>query len=162
MSVNKYHPHILVLPEDRANSQLANGFALEIRDPFTRRVQVLPEAGGWREVLSCFRSDHIDKMSAYSKRFLVLLIDFDGRKDRFDQARAVIPENLADRVFILGVWTEPEDLTKAGLGRSEAIGRAMAEDCRNDTDTIWGHDLLQHNASEIRRLREIVRPILFP
>jgi hypothetical protein len=29
MSVNKYHPHVLVLPEDDANRQLANGFLLD-------------------------------------------------------------------------------------------------------------------------------------
>ena len=29
MSVNKYQPHVLVLPEDDANRQLANGFLLD-------------------------------------------------------------------------------------------------------------------------------------
>lgn len=28
MSVNKYSPHVLVLPEDKANSEIANGFLL--------------------------------------------------------------------------------------------------------------------------------------
>jgi hypothetical protein len=30
MSVNKYQPHVLLLPEDDANTELANGFVLEI------------------------------------------------------------------------------------------------------------------------------------
>jgi hypothetical protein len=30
VSVNKYQPHFLVLPEDRANSQVANGFLLNL------------------------------------------------------------------------------------------------------------------------------------
>ena len=40
MSVNKYLPHVLVLPEDDANRQLANGFLL---DPnlLDRRIQLL-------------------------------------------------------------------------------------------------------------------------
>jgi hypothetical protein len=29
MRINKYKPHILVLPEDDANRQIANGFILE-------------------------------------------------------------------------------------------------------------------------------------
>jgi hypothetical protein len=62
---------------------------------------------------------------------------------------------LKDRVFVLGVWSEPEAL-KANLGSYETIGMAMAEDCREETDTIWGHDLLRHNASELDRLREHV------
>jgi len=37
----------------------------------------------------------------------------------------------------------------------------MAKDCREDTDTTWGHPLLRHNTGELDRLREHVRPILF-
>jgi hypothetical protein len=43
MSVNKYLPHVLVLPEDDANRQLATGFEIEVKH--TRRIQVLVEAG---------------------------------------------------------------------------------------------------------------------
>ncbi len=57
--------------------------------------------------------------------------------------------------------TEPQGLKRAGLGSYETIGLAMAKDCREDTDTIWRHDLLRHNANELLRLREHVRPILF-
>jgi hypothetical protein len=56
--------------------------------------------------------------------------------------------------------TEPEEL-KATLGSYETIGMALAQDCREGTDT-WGHALLKHNTAEIERLREHVRPILFP
>jgi hypothetical protein len=44
MSVNKYQPHILVLPEDDANRQLANGFVLD-QSVATRNIQVLEEVG---------------------------------------------------------------------------------------------------------------------
>ena len=57
--------------------------------------------------------------------------------------------------------SEPGELKKADLGSYENIGRAMAQNCREETDTTWGHDLLRHNAIEIGRLRERVRPILF-
>ena len=159
MSVNKYLPHVFVLPEDDANRQLANGFLL---DQFisTRRIQVLPEAGGWTRVLECFISDHVVKMDTYPNRFMVLLIDFDGRKERLNDAKARIPSHLTDRVFILGALSEPEAL-RDELGSYEAIGLAMAKDCREETDTTWGHRLLQHNAGEIGRLRGQVRPIVF-
>jgi len=49
----------------------------------------------------------------------------------------------------------------ATLGSYETIGRALAEDCREGTDTTWEHGLLRHNSGEIGRLRERVRPILF-
>jgi hypothetical protein len=160
MSVNRYHPHVLVLPEDDANSQLANGFLLD-QSLLPRTVQVLPVAGGWLEVLSRFNSDHVSGMDKYPYRFMVLLIDFDGREDRLDQAKTEIPTRLIDRVFVLGVWTEPEALRRA-CGSYETIGKAMAKDCREGTDETWEHDLLRHNASEIDRLRQQVRPILFP
>src|ERR1022692_2541346 len=159
MSVDKHRPHVLVLPEDDANRQLANGFLLD-QSVSIRRIQVLPVAGGWRKVLNSFESEHVREMDRYSKRFTVLSIDFDGHKDRLTYAKDVVPARLIDRVFVLGVWTEPEKL-RTDLGRPyETIGKAMAQDCREETDATWGHDLLRHNAGEIDRLRDSVRPFL--
>ena len=158
MSVNRELPHVFVIPEDDANRQLANGFHLGL--DLTRQMQVLLVAGGWRKVLERFRSDHVREMDN-PNQVVVLLIDFDAQANRLEQAKAEIPDHLIDRVFILGAWTEPEDL-KADLGTYETIGLAMAKDCREETDRIWGHDLLRHNSSEIDRLRERVCPILFP
>ena len=76
--------------------------------------------------------------------------------------RPRFPQDLTDRVFILGALDKPEALKQANLGSYEDIGSAMAKDCREGTDRIWGHELLRHNASELDRLREHVRPILFP
>ena len=45
MSVNVYKPHLLVLPEDGANRQMANGFLFDDR-VIPRNIQVLQEAGG--------------------------------------------------------------------------------------------------------------------
>lgn len=159
MSVNKNLPHILVLPEDDADRQLANGFHLGVDQ--TRKIQVLEEAGGWNKVLECFESTHISEMDRYTHRFMVLLIDFDRRANRLEQVKAKIPGRLKDRVFILGVWSEPEDLRQAKLGSFETIGRALAEDCREGSYTTWGHDLLKHNKEEIERLGVQIRPILF-
>lgn len=159
MSGNRFQPHVLVLPEDDANSQLANGFHLQVA--LIRQMQVLPVAGGWIEVLDQFESDHVAGMDRYINRFMVLVIDFDRRDDRLAVAKARIPVRLTERVFILGAFSEPQDLKRARLGDYETIGSAMAQDCRDETDATWGHDLLQHNSSELDRLRERVRPILF-
>ncbi len=43
MSANKYQPHLLILPEDDANRELANGFILnQAINP--RVVQIMPPA----------------------------------------------------------------------------------------------------------------------
>src|SRR5258708_6041866 len=134
MSVNKYGPHVYVLPEDDANRQLAIGFVLEL-SPLAS-IKVLPVTGGWINALESFKADHVGVMNKYPSRFMVVLIDFDGRDDRLKQAKAAIPGHLIDRVFILGVWTEPGDL-KAEFGTYETIGRALARDCGKETDSTW-------------------------
>ena len=162
MSVNRHHKHVLVLPEDHANQRIANEFHLQVPWDRQRQMQVLRVAGGWKEVLRLFKSEHEVEMRRCRCRLMVLLIDFDGSEERLTEAKAKIPTDLTDRVFILGGWTEPEALKQANLGSYERIGRALAKDCREGTDTIWGHELLRHNAGELDRLREHVRPILFP
>lgn len=99
-------------------------------------------------------------MESNASRLMVLLIDFDGEELRLQDAKDRIPGHLTERVFILGALIEPEELKKV-LGPYERIGKAMAQDCREGTDTIWAHDLLRHNANELARLRQVVRPILF-
>jgi hypothetical protein len=150
----------LVLPEDDANRQLANGFHLQVDSARQRQMQVLPVAGGWIEVLDRFMADQVAGMERCTERYMVLLIDFDGKEQRLNEAKGKIPGHLTERVFILGALSEPEVL-KAKLGTYEEIGAAMAQDCREETDRVWGHDLLRHNATELDRLRERVRPILF-
>lgn len=153
--MNKYDKHILVLPEDDANRQIADGFLIGIGG--AGQVKVLRPAGGWHKVLELFRSVHIAEMDTYPRRSMILLLDFDGRADRLEQAQRAVPETLSHRVFILGVWSEPERLTRG----YEETGRLLAEDCRNETSSTWGEELLKHNAAEVERMRECVRPILF-
>jgi hypothetical protein len=161
MSINKFKPHVLVIPEDDANRQIANGFLLD-PDIANRSIQVLEEVGGWTAVRDRFIQDHIANMQQYDDRFVVLLVDFDERAQRLIDVTAEIPPDLRERVFVLGVWNEPENLKRA-LGRPyEELGRLMAEDCKDESQFIWGHPLLEHNAEELARLRERVRPILFP
>jgi len=159
MSVNRERPHLFVLPEDARDRQLAVEFWAQIDPDKQRQMFVLDEVGGWIRVLDIFESDYVKGMDSNTKRYMVLLFDFDGQ-DRVNTAKARIPVHLADRVFVLGAWTDPEHL-KPDLGPYEKIGFDLAADCREGTDNTWGHRLLRHNAGEIERLRERVRPILF-
>jgi hypothetical protein len=161
VAINKYDWHILVLPEDKADRQLAIGFLLEpsVKDT---AIQVLPPAGGWTDVRDQFSKIHIRGMNDYGKRYMVLLIDFDGREDRLEIVRRVIPDELKDRVIVIGVWKEPEDLKKElGCGYEE-IGLRLASDCQDRTNITWDHPLLIHNADEVSRMTEVLKPILFP
>jgi hypothetical protein len=160
MGINRHRPHVLVLPEDDADRQLANGFFND--SSISPQARPLPYPGGWMKVLDRFEYDEIPYMRKYSEAFMVLVFDFDDDPDRLSVAKQRIPADLADRVFIVGSLRDPESLRKAGLGKPEEIGLALAKDCREGTDTIWRHDLLRHNAPELARLRKQVSPILFP
>jgi hypothetical protein len=157
MSANKYLPHVFVFPEDDANRQIANGFALCFA---TRQLCVLPEADGWMSVRERFSTDHIAGMQTFNKRLMILLIDFDGDEKRPHDMMVGIPEDLKNRVFVLGALSEPEALRQAGLGSFETIGKGLANDCIQGASEMWGHDLLRHNQPELNRLRATVCPIL--
>jgi hypothetical protein len=161
MSPNRFLPHVLVLPEDDANRELVVGFLLD--STLSRQaIDFLEIAHGWLKVLEKFESYEIAEMRKFQKRYMVLLFDFDNDPSRLAYAKSKIPSDLVDRVFILGSLSDPESLKRAGLGKLEEIGLALAKDCREGTNIVWSHDLLRHNAAELTRLRTFVRPILFP
>ncbi len=92
-------------------------------------------------------------------------MDFDEQVERLSSAREEIPGDLSNRVFILGVLSNPERL-KTALGKSfEDIGKALAQDCARDTRYIWEHDLLAHNSAELDHMdspHPSIRELLFP
>ena len=159
MSVNNYQPHLLILPEDDANRQIANGFGLEVLHD--RRIQILPEAGGWTHVRNDFLNKQQISMQKFSARRIVLLLDFDNRTDRRASIEKVIPAALKDRVFLLGARSEPEALVRGGSDTFESIGRRLAAECRDRNRILWQHDLLRDNLPELDRLEISVRPFLF-
>jgi hypothetical protein len=160
MSVNKYQPHLLVLPEDRANSEMANGFLLNLKLN-ERSIQVLPFVRGWITVVEKFKHDFEPTMRHYPDRMIVLLIDFDGVEDRLEQVKEKISDDLKNRVFVLGVLSEPEKL-KSNLRKGfEAIGEALSTNCSDNTDELWNHELLKHNRTELDRMISSVKPFLF-
>ncbi|MBD0307172.1 MAG: hypothetical protein ICV80_03230 [Microcoleus sp. T1-bin1] len=168
MGVNKYEDHVLVFPEDDANRQIANGFILN-SNVKEQAIQVLPIADGWGKLVDKFKDDHVSLMQRFPKRRMVLLIDFDGQGERLSYVKSQIPEDLQDRVFILGVLSDPEALKRIkkkfesiGTGKLEQIGDTLANDCsNNNTNGLWGHDLLKHNKTELDRMILSVKPFLF-
>jgi hypothetical protein len=160
MSVNKHKPHILVLPEDDANRQIANGFILDL-NLNSRAIQVLPEARGWKDVVDKLTNDYASTMRQYPHRMIALLIDFDEDKDRLIYVKQQIPDILKNRVFVIGVLSEPERLSRDINKSFEKIGEALAKDCSDNTNELWGHDLLKHNKTELERMISSVKPFLF-
>lgn len=161
MSVNKYEPHVFVIPEDRANEQVANGFVLHDQVK-TRRIQVLPCASGWRGVLEKFESEYITQLKRFPRGYVVLLVDFDGdyprRRQLFGES---VPPDLRDRAFVVGARENPERLRQELAMDFEAIGYAIADDCYKMTKVVWSHAQLAHNEPDRDRMEQSVRSILF-
>jgi hypothetical protein len=153
MSINRYKPHLLILPEDDANRQIAVGFFLV--QPFTgSNRQILPLARGWPGIRDSFDSQYNSRLQQFPECIIALLVDFDNKEkeNRLEQVKRDLNPSFLDRVFVLGVTSEPEKLKKT-LGSYEKIGKALAKDCLEGTTHTWSHELLAHNLPEIERLQ---------
>src|SRR5688572_14103605 len=107
MSVNHYKPHLLVLPEDDADRQIANGISLELSINPTR-IQILPFAGGWHKVRESLSMEIAATLNRYEHAYVLAIVDFDGNADRRMQVLERVPEELCHRVFVMGCASEPE------------------------------------------------------
>jgi hypothetical protein len=161
MTMNRYAPHVYVIPEDDRDRQIADGFVLhdQVR---TQRIQVMPPPGGWREVLKTFQAEYVRRLREDLQGHVVMLIDFDGDyNNRFIEFKTAIPADLSERVFVIGAKQTPEDL-KREIGKSlEDIGTLLANDCYAGTEIVWTHEHLRHNDPDRHRLINVVKPILF-
>lgn len=159
MSANLYRPHLQVLLEDDANRQIVLGFINHLSIN-SRQMPLDEVAGGWQPTLERFRDVEITKLRSYPHRRVLIVIDFDRQPSRFEEALNYIPKDLRERVYVIGSEDEPEALIRS-LGRNkEQIGYALAEDCEHGTRSTWGHSMLKHNESELKRLWTNVRPFL--
>jgi len=160
MSVNKFKPHVWVIPEDDANRQIVGGFLLHdtVDD---RAVGVRAPAGGWPKVLEIFESEYLPLLRESSNAHVVMLIDFDLNENRREHFEIRIPEEVRSRVFVVGSKDEPEVLRRE-LGMAwEPIGAALAQECHEAVFKLWRHPHLIHNEADLQRMVQIIRPILF-
>lgn len=164
MSANKYLDHVLIIPEDDANRQLAIGF---MNHPCVRfsAVFVSPPAGGWTKVLSRFAEEEVSNLRKTPKRVVVMLFDFDDDVVRRRmQVAESIPLELQDRVIAIGVRSKPEAARgnlRPTLRKYEDIGHALAEECCSGKSSLWKHELLSHNELELLRIDRRIREFLF-
>jgi hypothetical protein len=160
MSVNRYRPYLIILPEDRATEEIANGF-IEVSKVNGAAIRIERPARGWPNVVTRFTKEIVSEMNQYSDAMIVLLIDFDDNEKRLSFVEKDIPENLRNRVFIIGIWSDPEALRRNTKKNFETIGETLANNCADNTHDLWNHDLLKHNETELERMRVIIKPFLF-
>ena len=161
MSINKNKPHLLILPEDDANRQIVNGFIQNL-NVNNRAIQILPIADGWKKTVDKFTNEHIKAMRQYPQRNILLIIDFDECEDRLNFVESYIPDDIKNRVFVLGVQSNPESLKRDIQKNFETIGESLAIDCAENNHKLWEHRLLIHNKPELERMILSIKPFLFP
>lgn len=161
MRINREQLHVIVIPEDNANQQLAFGF-IEHHAVNDRLIQVMPPANGWPGVLKKFSEVYLPLLQAYPHAHVVMLVDFDEKVDqRKSNFENHIPDDVRDRVFVIGSRSEPEKLKKKLKLGFAKIGDELAENCHSDGYVLWSHQELAHNESELQRLIASVKPFLF-
>ncbi len=141
----------MILPEDDANRQIANGF---VGHPSVneRKIQILSPAAGWSKALNRIQSDLAERLRQRRNAYLALLIDFDGNyDDRREQFELATPIELHDRVFVLGAKEEPESIRSSLRITLEKLGVALAEECLGGTTAYWSSPALAHNKPDLDR-----------
>ena len=160
MSVNKYKPHLFVVPEDKADKNFAVGFELDPRLA-AGSFQIMPLAGGWLKVIGIIRDEYVSKLQKNKYSHVLGIIDCDGDHERIATELAKFPDDVVDRIFLLGAIQTPELFQQKVGDKSERIGERMAEECFNETFDLWNHEDLVHVSDEIQRAKHVIRPIVF-
>ncbi len=157
--MNKYRPHLWLLPEDDANIAIANGFVLHDRVA-SRMVQTMNPVNGWPHFHRVFEQEYEPLLRRYGAGHLLMLVDFDGVAERRSELEKFVPEELRPRIFIMGSKITPE-LLRREVGMSfEVLGKRLAIEC-DKPDGLWNHEHLIHNRPELERLIAVVKPFLF-
>jgi len=166
LSVNKFQPHLLILPEDQAVKDVAIGAVESIRVKAAANLSIEKLLDGWRKLEDRLPEyDHY--LGKHPEARLLAIIDLDGDRNRPDEVRTWINVSFADRIFLLSSFHEPEALQRALhqdlklTGSLEMIGGTLVDDCPDDQSEAWAHSHLEHNKPELERFMASCRPILF-
>ena len=73
----------------------------------------------------------------------------------------VIPEDVRDRVFLLGTLDDPQAFKRSIKLTFEDIGNRLADECFQQEFILWKHDHLAHIRDEIDRAAATLHPVLF-
>jgi hypothetical protein len=159
-AVNKYKPHLYVIPEDDADRQIVNGFAFH-HGITSGSLQVMPIAGGWAKVIETINDEYVPKLRNSTHAHVLGVIDCDEDTERIPSELAKFPDELRDRIFLLGPFDEPEAFKKALNKQFQVIGELLANECYSGEFEIWNHEHLAHIANEIQRANGRLNPVLF-
>lgn len=160
--MNRNCDGIIVIAEDQRLRAVAVGFFSNNLD-MSQNIYIDKYQKGWPKV-----KDRIPKCNAtlkqYPKLRIVLIIDFDGKKNRYDYFMKDVDQDVKDRLFILGPLHNVEQLKKCcNAPTFEQLGHLLREDCLNKDSAfnIWNCPELSDFKEEIKRICENVKDFLW-
>lgn len=168
--MNKYQPNLQILCEDKINRDIANGFILGLHNHHFMNPSPIESyaelAGGWTKAVDNLSNFWIDNLRNNLNLFLLILIDSDRDPNRISQIISKIPNDLKERIFVMGCFNEPEilkqqshiaikQMDKKAKISNENVGKVLFQHCKdNPENNLWYSDELKHNLTEIERLKE--------
>lgn len=162
--MNKYTDGLQILAEDEDLASIVSGFFACANINFDhRRVDDKGAASGWTSVQD-WLCKSVSFLEKYDKLCRLGIVDFDGYENRATNFKKKIPEEVRDRVFVLGPIRNVETLKKETGLSLERIGAKIARTCASMTpveNSIWQCDQLKHNIPEVERLKKRVGSFLF-
>ncbi len=167
MKRNDRIPKLTIIAEDKATSDIAQGFIGNSVACRQNRCNIIHYAKGFSDAVEMVKSLRLDVQNL---DYVVVVIDYDNRDvNRFEQLRqklSGLPQR--DRIFLLGSREEAEKLR--GAMREyfhdpsltlEGVGHRIAQECYEGTKpTAWETESLDINFDVVWRLEKYVKPFL--
>ena len=124
-------------------------------------MQVMPVAGGWEKVVNQILEIYVPKVRSNPNTHVVGIIDCDNHPDRIAVQLSQVPDDVRERVFLLGTLDDPQAFKRSVKLTFERIGIQLVDECFHKSLKLWRHAQLTHISDEIDRAAATLHPILF-
>lgn len=157
--MNKFKPHLFIVPEDDADRQIAVGFQMHLEAK--GEMQIVDVARGWLKVVGVIKDEYVPLLKNNLNSHVLGIIDCDKDADRIAGQLENFPEDIRNRIFLLGVNENPQEFKRSAKMHFAEIGEKLADECYKDELDLWNHEMLSYSSSEALRAKDVLRELVF-
>ena len=157
--MNKFKPHLFIVPEDDADRQIAVGFQMHLEAK--GEMQIVDVARGWLKVVGVIKDEYVPLLKNNLNSHVLGIIDCDKDVDRIAEQLENFPEDIRNRIFLLGVNENPQEFKRSAKMHFAEIGEKLADECYKDELDLWNHEMLSYSSSEALRAKDVLRELVF-
>jgi len=168
--MSTYGEEVIIYPEDPKTKDLADALkTAKFGSVFDqRRINVKPSCRGWEDAVE-IAIKNCD-LKRFSKRRIIILIDFDKQGTRLSEVKQRIPPECASKFYIVGWSGNIEELKHqtdcAGKGVHK-LAEKLVDDCQPECHGLWERpefaqmrESTSDSKSECERLRAELLPLI--